>query len=858
MQNLSSFPGEVFPVNPKRAVVASRHAYPTLTSLPQTPDLAVIAVPAVKVPQIIADCSEKGVGAAIILSAGFGECGARGKELQRQTLEAASDKVRIIGPNCLGVMIPSIGLNASFADGMAKKGNLAFLSQSGAMCTAVLDWSLQDNVGFSAFVSVGGMADVGWGELIEYFGDDPTTDAMVCYMESVGDARRFLSAAREVTFNKPIIVLKVGRTNEGARAAASHTGAMTGADDVFTAACERAGILRVQNTAELFGMAELLAKQPKTRGPNLAIVTNGGGPGALAADQLLLSGAALAPLGQGKLAALSAMLPDTWSHGNPVDLLGTAAGQDYARAARILLDDPEVHGLLAILTPQQMTNPLDAAECLIEGTKGFGKPVLASWMGGAQVEAGRARLNEGRIPTFEHPDAAAEAFALMWQHSRRLQLLYERPSLFTQVEGQQEWVKTAVGKAQEEGRTLLSECEANELLRAYGIPVVETKSATSQESAVELAERMGYPVVAKLWSNTITHKARVGGVRLNLRDADEVRRAWNDIREAACLAGGPNAFQGLVVQPMFETEGVELILGSSVDPQFGPVILFGAGGNMAEVYQDRALGIPPFNATLARRLMEHTRVISALRGKGRGLPVDLDRLGEIIVRFSQLVCEQRTIAEIEMNPLVATAKGFVALDARASLHSPERIQKGLPSPAIRPYPSEYCRECELPRFGKLHIRPIRPDDEERLISFHRGLSERTVEQRYFGGLSFESRSMHMRLAKICFADYDREITLVAERACDGGTELVGVARLTKEHGTHEAEFGLTITDSWQRRGLGFQMLQLLVNVASSENVSRLRGVIRASNFPMLQLCRKFGFVVRPSGNEGEIEAVLDL
>lgn len=852
MQNLSRFAGEVFPVNPNRSVIASRHAYPKITSLPAVPDLAVIAIPALQVPEAIQECAEMGVSAAVVLSAGFGECGAEGRELQRSMLKAAAGKVRIIGPNCLGVMIPSVGLNASFADSMAKPGNVAFLSQSGAMCTAVLDWSLQDNVGFSAFVSVGGMADVGWAELIEYFGDDPKTEAMVCYMESMGDARRFLSAAREVTFSKPVVVLKVGRTSDGARAAASHTGAMTGADDVFTAACERAGILRVATTGELFGMAELLAKQPRARGGNLAIITNGGGPGALAADQLLLAGGSLAPLGRNKLAALDAMLPQTWSHGNPVDLLGTAAGQDYGRAARVLLDDPEVHGLLAILTPQQMTDPLDAAECLVEATKGFGKPILASWMGGARVAAGRQQLNRSHVATFDHPDTAAEAFALMWQHSRRLQLLYERPSLFTEVNGERERVDAVLAEAQKEGRTLLSECEANEILGAYGIPVLKTKKATSEERAVEIAEELGYPVALKLWSDTLTHKARAGGVRLNLGDAPAVRRAWNEIRESAGRAGGAAAFRGAVVQPMFETKGVELILGSYADPQFGPVILFGAGGSMVEVYQDRALGIPPFNATLARQLMENTRVVSALRGKA-----ERERLGEIIVRFSHLVCEQQSIAEIEINPLVASSVGLVALDARASLHPSERMRRGLPKLAIRPYPSRYCRELDLPEFGIVCIRPIRPDDEERLIAFHRGLSEQTVAQRYFGSISFGARSAHMRLAKICFADYDREITLIAERGCDGGTEIIGVARLTKVHGTSEAEFGLTITDAWQRRGLGFQMLQLLMNVAGDENVSRLRAVIRANNQAMIHLCRKIGFAIHPSKGEAEVAAVFD-
>jgi len=857
LENLRPFAGAVYPVNPARTRLLGRRAWPRLAALPEVPDLVVIVVPATAVPGVVQECAALGVPTAIIISAGFRECGAEGAALERAALDAARGRVRLLGPNCLGVMTPHHRLNATFAADMARPGSVACISQSGALCTAILDWSLQKQVGFSAFVSIGAMADIGWGDLIDYLGDDPHTKSIVCYMESAGDARAFLSAAREVAFSKPIVVLKVGNTAAGAKAAASHTGSMTGSDEVVSAAFARAGVLRVRSVEELFDMAEVLAKQPRPRGPGLAIVTNAGGPAALASDQTLNSGAKLAELSPETLASLNQLLPAHWSHGNPVDLLGAADGPLYARASEIVLEDAGVDGLLVVLTPQAMTQAEDTAVQLSKVVAKHGKPVLASWMGGAAVEAGRTALNAAGIPTYDYPDAAARAFAFMWQHSQRLAALYERPAL-PPVPPERAEPRHAAGallaRIRASGRTLLTEIEAQQILSAYDVPVVPTIGARTEEEAIQAAKRVGFPVVLKLWSETLTHKARVGGVRLHLGNTAQVREAWRAIRASAIAVAGAKSFTGVVVQPMVESDGVELIVGSTVDPQFGPVMVVGAGGSLVEVLGDRALALPPLNATLTRRLLEQTRIFEALSGKGRREPVDLVRLEEILVHFSRLVVEQRAIAEIDINPLLVSAKGVVALDARIVLHPPDVADADLPRLAIRPYPTEYVRELRLPGLGAVTLRPIRPEDEAALITFHHSLSNRTVHERYFGNIPLDARIAHPRLARICFSDYDREITLVAERGA--GRELVAVGRINKVRGANEAEFALLVGDPWQGHGLGQVMLEDLLMAGRREGLSRIFGTVLAANLPMQRVCRKVGFRLRRQGDEVAAEIAL--
>src|SRR5947209_4726480 len=760
------FGGTVFPVNPQHASVLGIKAYPSLAALPGQVDLAVIVTPAPTVPGIIAQCVEAGVKGAIIISAGFKESGVAGTELERQILEQArKGKLRIIGPNCLGVMSPLTGLNATFASTMARPGHVAFISQSGALCTAVLDWSLNENVGFSAFVSIGSMVDVGWGDLIDYLSGDSQTTSIVIYMETVGDARSFLSAAREVALTKPIIILKAGRTQAATQAAASHTGALTGSHEVFDAACHRSGVLPVNRIDELFSMAEVLAKQPLPGGPRLTILTNAGGPGVLATDALISDGGALTKLAPQTLAALNQILPGHWSHSNPVDILGDADPERYAKALEIAAQDPDSDGLLVILTPQSMTDPTLTAEQLKRYTTITNKPIIASWMGGAEVASGTTILNRAGIPTFSYPDTAAQVFDYMWHYRSNLHSLYETPILsleFDEDQRDQALAAKLIDAARQSGRTILTEFESKQLLAAYGLPTVETRVAINETEAVKHAEVIGYPVVLKLYSETITHKTDVGGVHLNLAGADAVRSAYRAIEASVREKVGAEHFLGVTVQPMITLDGYELILGSSLDPQFGPVLLFGSGGQLVEVYRDRALALPPLTTTLARRMMEQTRIFTALKGVRGRPPVDLIALEHLLVRFSYLVVEQRQIKEIDINPLLASPERLLVLDARVVLHGPEISEDQLPEPAIRPYPMQYVHSWTLRDSTPVTIRPIRPEDEPLMVKFHKTLSDRSVYFRWLHMLGLSQRVAHEQLISICFIDYDREMALVAE------------------------------------------------------------------------------------------------
>jgi acetyltransferase len=857
------FGGTVFPVNPKHRSVLGIKAYPSIAELPEPVELAVVVTPASTVPGIIGQCADIGVRSAIIISAGFKETGPAGVELERQVLaEARRGRMRLVGPNCLGLMRPRGGLNATFAGAMAQPGNVGFISQSGALCTSVLDWSLKENVGFSAFVSIGSMLDVGWGDLIDYLGDDPHTHSIVLYMESIGDARAFLSAAREVALTKPIIVIKAGRTEAAAKAAASHTGSLAGSDEVLEAAFRRCGVLRVNSIGELFNMSEVLAKQPRTAGPRLTILTNAGGPGVLATDALIAAGGTLATLAPETIAALDAILPTHWSHGNPVDILGDADPQRYVQAVEAIAPDPNSDGLLVVLTPQAMTDPTQTAEQLRQHAKLVGKPLLASWMGGVEIAAGDAILSRANIPTFPFPDTAARVFAYMWRYSYNLRGLYETPVLAEQAEavGLDRALATQIGQqARAEGRTLLDEVESKRLLAAYGIPTVETRMATSANEAVAHANEIGYPVVLKLYSRTITHKTDVGGVQLNLGDEAAVREAYRAIETSVAQKAGAEHFEGVTVQPMIKLDGYELIVGASTDPQFGPVLLFGTGGQLVEVFKDRALALPPLNTTLARRMMEQTRIYTALQGVRGRPPVDLAALEHLLVAFSQLVAEQRWIKEIDINPLLASPDRLIALDARVVAYEAEVGEDALPKLAVRPYPAQYVAAWKLKNDTPVTIRPIRPEDEPLLVKFHETLSERSVYMRYFSPLKLSQRVAHERLTRICFVDYDREMALVVEHRDpqSGDRQVLAVGRLVKLRGANEAEYAILVNDQWQSQGIGSELLRRLIQIGRDERVARIVADILPDNQPMQRISKQLGFKLHRS-TSGPVRAVLDL
>jgi acetyltransferase len=844
-ENLLPFGGSFYPINPKRATILGVKALPKIADVPAPVDLAIIVTPASTVPDLISECEKAGVPGAVIISAGFKECGAVGMQLEAEILERRG-QMRIIGPNCLGVMIPEFSLNATFAKRMARRGNVAFISQSGALCTSVLDWSLREQVGFSAFLSIGSMLDVGWGDLIDYLADDFHTQSILIYMESIGDARSFLSAAREVALRKPIIVIKAGCTEAAAKAVASHTGSLTGNDAVLDAAFRRAGVLRVRTIEDLFDMAEVLSKQPRPKGPRLAVVTNAGGPGVLATDLLVAEGGAIATLSEQSLQKLNKALPSHWSRNNPIDVLGDADAVRYEKAIEIVSSDPNNDGILAIVTPQAMTDATAIAKGLERFKKLAGKPVLASWMGASEVAEGEAILNAAGMPTFQYPDAAARSFCYMWRYSDSLRALYETPALSSgefDFEAGRAKVETLIRAAQKSNRTLLTETESKEILEAYGIPTVKTLIATSADEAVHTAAKVGSTVVLKLHSETVTHKTDVGGVKLNLRSEQEVRQAYYDIERS--VREIPGAFLGVVVEPMIQNEGYELILGSSIDPQFGPVLLFGSGGQLVEVMKDYALGLPPLNATLARRVMEQTRILTALKGVRGRPPVNLAKLESVLVQFSLLVAEQSWIKEIDINPFVVSATQMLALDARIVLQEENLREEELPRLAIRPYPQQYSSKSQLRDGSPITIRPIRPEDEPLMVKFHGTLSDETIHFRYFGFPKLELRVAHERLTRICFNDYDREIALVAIRQVldtkEG--EIIGVGRLIRLHGVNEAEFAIVISDRFQRQGLGTQLLRLLVDIGRGEGVERIFGQILPENYGMQQVSKKVGFTL---------------
>jgi acetyltransferase len=696
------------------------------------------------------------------------------------------------------------------------------------------------------------MMDVDFADLLDYFSDDPTTHSIILYMEAVGDVRKFLSAARAAARSKTIIAVKSGRSAAGAAAAASHTGALTGADVVLDAALRRAGILRVTTIPDLFNMSEILALQPQPRGPNLAIITNAGGPGVMATDALIGEGGTLAPLSSETRAALDKVLPPFWSHANPIDVLGDATPERYRQAVEVCARDPSVQGILVLLTPQAMTDPTETARQLTPFARLDHKPLLAVWMGGGAVAEGQRVLNRAGVPTFSSPEAAIRAFLHMVQYRRNQELLYETPQALPEEDApDQERVRKVIASVRADGRTLLTEVEAKEVLSAYGIPVTPTVACKTVEEAVAAARKIGYPVVVKLLSRKITHKTDVGGVQLNLADDDAVRTAFRTIQGNVPA----DAFDGVTVQPMVRAKGFELIVGSSIDAQFGPVVAFGAGGILVEVFRDISHGLPPLTRTLARRLVERTRISQALKGVRGQKPVDLAALETLLVRFGQLVADFLEIAEIDLNPLLASPEVVVALDARVLLCPPDLPQEKKPRLAIPPYPNQLTSQFTLEDGTNVTVRPVRAEDEPLIVALHASHSERTIRMRFFSLVKTLSRESLIRL---CHLDYDREMALAAVEYASAGPRILGVSRYYLDPETMEGEFAVVVGDQWQGKGLGVHLMTRLIEIARERGVRRLVGSVLSENRPMLQLMQALGFTIRPTGEDDVVEAVRDL
>ncbi len=840
----SHFKGLIFPVNSQQRSILGIPTYPAIGAVSEPVDLAVIATGPPTVSDILVQCIEAQVKNAIIVTGNFPGCCDPFKGKLQQILQQKGQKFRVLGPNSLGIIMPHIGLNASIASVMPNPGHVGFICQRKALSNSVLDWSLSKKIGFSAFISIGSMLDLNWGELIDYLGDDPHTRSIVMYMESICHARSFISAAREVALTKPIIVIKTVSQKESAKVAACYPQALESNDEVFDAVFRRCGVLRVNQLSELFQMAEILAKQPKLpSGKRLAIITNDGGAGVMATDALVSGGGQLASISPETIERLNQVLPAEWSHDNPITLLADADAQRYSKAVEIAESDSHSDALLVILTPQTITDATKIAEELTN-TK---KPLIASWMGGAKVEIGEKILNRHNIPTSGYPDTAAQLFNVMWKYNYNLRGIYETPGFLPESEWQGETcdlVTQVITTARQTGRTLLTELESRLILTAYGIPVVKTALAQTPDEAVQVADSMGYPVVLKLWSETIADKTEVGGVHLNLTIAEDVQQAYQAIKTSVTEKVGAEHFKGVIVQPMLNLyNAYELIVASRIEPQFGPVLVFGVGGHYQEVFKDKAIALPPLNTTLARRLMEQTQIYQAFKGVRGHQPVNLADLEQLLVKFSQLVVEQPWLKEVEINPLFASSAGLNALDLRLVLHEPTLTPEALPKPAICPYPLQYVTPWTMKDGTPVTIRPIRPEDEPLMIKFHQTLSEDSVYLRYFHMMKLSRRTAHEKLTRICFIDYEREMALVVDHkeSTTGEHEFWAVGRLSKMHGVNEAEFSMLVSDFYQRQGLGTELLRRLLEVARNEKIGRVKAEILPVNRAMQRVCEKLGF-----------------
>jgi len=849
----SGFPGVVYPVNLKGTPVQGIHAYPSVAAVPGTPDLAIICTPAPTVPEVVRQCGEAGILGVIILSAGFGEVGDEGRDLEH-ALRAEIDRfdgMRVVGPNCLGIMVPSLNLNASFAAASPPRGHIAFISQSGALCTAVLDWALEQDVGFSHFVSAGNMLDVGFADLIDYFGQSTETRSIILYVESITGAREFMSAARAFARSKPIVAYKAGRFAESAKAAMSHTGAMAGDDEVFDAAAQRAGIERVFEMEDMFDCAELLAHHAPPRSSRLAIVTNAGGPGVMATDALMAQRGELAQLTDETIAELNEVLPVHWSHGNPVDIIGDAPPERYAAATEIVGRDPGVDALLVILSPQAMTDPTRAGEAVAAASKGTDKPVLAAWMGGASVRNGARILSRSGVPTYGTPEPAVHAFMHMASYARNLQLLHETPrDVRLDFAADPEALHQATHRILADGGKLLSEGASKQLLEGYGIVTTAPRTAATADDAVHGAQQIGYPVAMKIVSPQITHKTDVGGIELDIRNDEETRAAFDRIVTAVSEKRPDADIDGVSVQRMVSSDDAfELILGAHKDATFGTVLLVGTGGTAAEVIKDFAIGLPPLNERLARRLLESLQAWPLLTGYRDRPGVDIDALIDTLVRFSYLVAEHGAIDEIDINPLLATPDGVVALDARVIVDQELLTTPGVPYAhlAIRPVPRQFTRQVELEDGTLVTLRPIRPEDEPMWHVLLSSCSPESIYSRFFAPIR---EFTHEMATRFCFIDYDRELAIVAEVGDGEDRSLVAVGRLVLDPEREEAEYAILVHDDYQSSGLGSVLTSYCLDLAEGVGIKRVTAVTLRTNSKMTAILRRMGFALSHDAEEG--------
>jgi len=854
----SGFKGRIYAINPRREQVQGEKAYSSLDEIEETVDLVVVATPAPTIPAIVEACGERGIKMMLILSAGFRETGTAGRRLEDQVTQLIKQYgIRLMGPNCLGIIRPDTGLNITFGNNNAKPGNLAFVSQSGAICTAILDWAESNDIGFSAVVSTGIAADLGFGDYLDYLVTDHKTKAILLYIEGIIDSRRFMSSLRAAARIKPVIALKVGRHAAGAEASMSHTGALVGSDETFSAALSRSGVLRVETIGQLFAAAKALSSAHYRKGSErLVIVTNGGGPGVMAADRATDQGIELSTLSPETMASLNEVLPDVWSHGNPVDIIGDAPPERYQQAVDICLEDPGVDGAIVILTPQAMTQPTEVAEALIKSAEKSNKPIMTSWMGGAQVEGARQIFNNAHIPDFHTLENAVDAFSYLARYNRNQRLLLQTPARLTsgQEPPDSEGARLIIEGVLTEQRKVLTEPESMAVLNAFRIPTVRNAVAHSANEALIIAESIGFPIAMKVLSTDISHKSDAGGVRLNINSAHEVRGAYRQLLDQVMLKVPDANISGVTVEQMYRSSnGRELMIGIIRDPVFGPVISFGSGGTSVEIMGDSAISLPPLNHRLAVDLIKRTRV-SKMLGEFRNLPaVNMDQLINALLGVSSMACELPWIQEMDINPLIIDENGAVAVDARIVVDYPKPSTDPYNHLAIHPYPVHLVKKTQLNDGTDITIRPIRPEDAEIEAKFVRELSDETKYFRFMNHLQELSQEMLVRLTQI---DYLDEMALIAVTSTEAGEEQVGVARYTTNPDKKSCEFALVVSDKWHGRGIAHHLMKSLMEVARDRGLETMDGQVLGNNFRMLALIKSFNFRISTDPDDTSIKQVV--
>lgn len=838
--------GVVYPVNPKREAVLGIPCYPDVKSLPKTPDLAVIMTAAESVPQIITDCGEAGINGVIIMSAGFKEIGGEGAKLEEKVQEQVMQypEMRVIGPNCLGIIIPGQSMNISFANGLPKKGHVAFISQSGALGTSVLDWALEANIGFSYFVSIGNSMDVKFGDLIDYFGQDPNTKSIVLYVESIINARTFMSAARAFARKKPIIVYKSGRFPESAKAAASHTGAMASEDSIYDAVFRRAGISRVYDFGNIFDFTDLIGRKRAPKGDGLAIVTNAGGPGVMATDTLISLGGNLVELSSETIERLNEFLPSFWSHGNPVDVLGDATPDRFAKATEIVLQDKEVDAVLVILTPQAMTRPTESAKAIIQLADNSTKPIMAAWLGGESMRPGVQLFNQAGIAAYDTPEQAIGAFMTLSDYAKNLELLFETPReiplsfSYDRDDLRKKYIEYVFPK-----EAVISEDDSKMLVNDYGISTTHPQLAKDEEDAVKIADRKGYPVVLKISSPDIIHKSDIGGVALNIESEEMLRASYHNMLKHISREE-PNAkIDGITVQKMIKSrESVELILGIKKDPVFGTIMLVGMGGIAAELFRDQRLEFPPLNEQLAHQMLKSLRIYPLLTGYRGSEPKNLNKLIEVLIRLSYLAADYPEIEELDINPLIVTAHDVIALDARIVVDSDlvGKASRDYSHLILRPYPERLIKPATLSDGSQVILRPIKPEDEPLWLEMLGSCSKESIYSRFRYDFYFDS---HEVATQFCFIDYDREMAIVAEVDYQGRKRLIGVGRLIGDPDGEIAEYAVLITDEWQHKDLGQILTAYAIEIARATGIKRVSAETTKENKAMIAVFKKLGFEV---------------